>query len=719
MIKYSYNFFYLFVFLSLLITLNSCNKTINYSKYVNPFIGTQGTGHTFPGATYPMGLVQLSPQTGNGSWEYCSGYQYKDSTLIGFGHTHLNGTGNADMGDILVLPVRKGTAKKKMAVPFSKTKERASPGYYSTVLLQDDILVELTASAHSGIHRYTFNKTGAFQLIINIDHLLAYSPEPGTRIINAQFEIESDTRINGFLSSKEWVERKVYFTIELSKPFKNKAFMPNEKERVLLLDYDMEASDNIEMKISLSTVSIEGAKENFNAEVAHKSFEQINDEGVTVWNDYLGVIDVKGDKLRKEKLYSALYRMYIQPNNIADVTGEYRGANDSVATSVNGAYYSTFSLWDTYRAAHPLYTIISPKVNTKFVASMLAHEEAKGYLPVWTLWGKENWGMIGNHSISVIADAYMKGLLSDEQGARAFDAVKRTLTTSNGKYNWEVYDKYGYLPYDINKWGQSVSMTLEATFDDWCAAQMAKKLGRLEDYNFFSKRANYYKNLYDEDGFAHPRATDSAFIKPFSPYEHNQFTEGNSWQYSWHVLHDIGGLVDIMGGKKRFGQRLDSLFNKTNTSKQSHVDVTGLIGQYAHGNEPSHHVIYLYNYAGEPHKAQKLIREVQETQYLNSPDGLSGNEDCGQMGAWHVFSALGFYPVNPASGKYDLGVPSFIESRVKVGDSEFVIKAPHLSDKNSYVKVIKLNGEILNRHYITHKEIMAGGELEFVMTNTY
>lgn len=715
MIRYKLNIYYIL----LAFIICSCNKTTNHAKYVNPFIGTQGTGHTFPGATYPMGLVQLSPQTGNGSWQYCSGYQYKDSTLAGFGHTHLNGTGNADMGDILVLPIKKGTAKKKMKVAFSKDKEAASPSYYTTELTEHNIKVELTASAHCGIHSYTFNKAASYQLMINIDHLLAYSPQSGTRIKEAWFNIENNTRINGFLKSEEWVQRQIYFTIELSKPFKNKSFLPNENERVLLLDYDMSASEKIEMKIALSTVSIEGAKENFNAEVASNSFDEVREKGVFAWNDYLGVIEVEGNNQRKEKFYSALYRMYIQPTNIADVNGKYRGANDSVAKAPNGSYYSTFSLWDTFRAAHPLYSIISPEVNSKFVSSMIQHESVTGYLPIWTLWGKENWGMIGNHSVPIIVDAYKKGFLEEKEATQAFEAIKRTLTTSKGKYNWNLYDTYGYLPYDLDGWHQSVSMTLEASFDDWCAAEMAKGLGKEKDYEFFKKRSNYYKNMYSENGFARPRAADSTFIEPFSPYNHNQFTEGNSWQYSWHVLHDIEGLVDIMGGKEKFGQRLDSLFDKKNMSKQGHVDVTGLIGQYAHGNEPSHHVIYLYNFADQPKKAQKLIREVQETQYLNSPDGLSGNEDCGQMGAWHVFSALGFYPVNPASGKYELGVPYFENSKIKVGENEFLIKATNFSDENIYIKEIKLNGKSLNRHHITHSEIMRGGELEFIMTDVF
>jgi len=687
----------------------------DYTKYVNPFIGTQGTGHTFPGAAYPFGLIQLSPQTGNGTWDYCSGYQYDDKEVKGFAHTHLNGTGNADMGDILVLPVVKERAKKNMSVVFSKEKEDASPGYYTTYLSKDEIKVELTATAHSGIHRYTFHKPDTYQIMLNIDNILAYSKKTDSRVKEAWFKFDSETQISGFIRSKEWVERQVYFTITLSKPYKSYTFIPEQQERVLLLDYDMTDNESIEMRVGISTVSIEGAKHNLEQETKNKTFKKIVLEAKNAWNTHLRNIEVIGDNDKKEKLYSALYRMYLQPVNIADVDGQYRGTDNKVRTASLGTYYSTFSLWDTYRATHPLYTILNPEINTSFIESMLSHFEATGLLPIWTLWGKENWAMIGNHAVTIIVDAYLKGIPID--GERAFKAIKSSLTKNIGKYDWSIYDKYGYLPKDKHGWHQTVSMTLEATFNDWCAAQLAKKLDKDKDYDFFIKRSNYWKNIFDPSTkFMRARNSDGTWDKEFTPKRANHFTEGNSWQYTWHVLHDIEGLISLMGGKSNFKQKLDRLFDPSNISHHKSLDVTGLIGQYAHGNEPSHHVIYLYNYVDAPQRAHQLIKEVQETQYLNTPDGLKGNEDCGQMGAWHIFSAMGFYPVNPASGMYDLGVPSFKYARIRVGKNNFFeIKAPKLSEKNIYVNKIYLNGKEINNYKISHKDIMKGGILKFDM----
>ncbi|GJM63235.1 GH92 family glycosyl hydrolase [Persicobacter diffluens] len=709
---------------SLLWTM-SCqhNTTIDYTQYVDPFIGTEGFGHTFPGATTPMGMVQLSPQTGNYAWKYCSGYQYTDTLVRGYAHTQLNGTGVGDLGDVIILPFKEGKVDNVFKVPFSKEKEVASPNYYSTLLTRDDIQVELTTSEHVGAHRYTFNQAGDYKVLLNINNTMTGSGNKNTtQVLEAKVNIEDNNTISGFMHVSRWVDRKLFFVIELSKPFKSTAFAEGYKDRIMLMDFPMEAGEQLEMKVGISTVNIKGAKNNLKVEGHHKSFDQMLTEGKNKWNEYLGRAEIEGTDAQKITFYTSLYHLFIQPNNIADVDGQYRGAKGKVATSPSKKYYSTFSLWDTYRAAHPLYTILAPEKDAEFVASMLTHGEENGYLPIWTLMGKENHCMIGNHSVAAIVDAYHKGLLAGNE-RRAYQLIKKSLTTNSWhKYDWEVYDQYGYLPSDIFTI-EAVSRTLEATFDDWCAATMAKDLGEMDDYIFFTKRSEYYKNLFDPStGFFRGKNSDSTWVTPFDPLRNSHgpstggdYTEGNAWHYSWHILQSPEKLVELMGGKVAMAEKLDALFTMDAPIDEHAEDVTGLIGQYAHGNEPSHHVIYLYNYVDQPQKAQQLIRQVMDTQYLNKPDGLSGNDDCGQMSAWYVFSAMGFYPVNPASGEFNIGIPLHEKTTLKLANNTLTIKANNLSSKNCYVKSVSFNGELITDGKIHYSQLMNGGDLVFEM----
>lgn len=695
---------------------------VGNSKYVNPFIGTSGFGHAYPGATVPFGMVQLSPETGNFKWDYTSGYQYADSTILGFAHTHLSGTGVSDLGDVLFFPFQ-GT-KTTMKSSFSKNTEKASPGYYTVVLKDYNIKAELTTTAKVGIHQYTFNNGGKASILIDAQNGLVNSPrELAMHILEGSMEVIGNNTINGYIQSKKWVTKRTYFTIVFDKPFSASHFIDGDKKRKIVVDFELAKGGKVGAKVALSTVSVEGAKLNMK-EGAGKSFENIRTAAITKWDKYLSTVTITGTQAQKENFYTSLYHLLIQPNNIADADGKYRGADDQIHQSANKNYYSTLSLWDTFRAAHPLYTILYPKQNAEIVNSMVDHFDAVHTLPVWTLVGKENWCMIGNHSIPVIVDAYFKSMQGFDAD-RAYNAIKKTLTNNgNPKHDWVVYDKYGYYPSDVTK-VEAVSKTLEAGFDDWCAAQMAKKLGKTEDYEFFMERSGYYKNLFDKStNLMRGKNADGNWVTPFDPLKISHastsggdYTEGNAWQYSFHVLQDVPGLINLMGGKDKFVAKLDTLFTMAPTvvGDGAIVDVTGLIGQYAHGNEPSHHIAYLYALAGKPWKTQQLIPEILAEQYKNKPDGLSGNDDCGQMSAWYIFSSLGFYPVNPADGKYIFGTPAYTNATLKVRDKTLTITAKNLSSKNRFVQSITLNNVKLNKGYITHQQLMAGGNLTYIM----
>ena len=696
----------------------------SYVKYVNPFIGTAATGHTFPGATVPFGLVQLSPQTGNFGWDYCSGYRYEDSVITGFAHTHLNGTGGVDLGDVLFFPYQ-GAAPEKFESGFSRATEKASPGYY-TVVLNNNVKAELTASAHTGVHRYTFNQPGEAHLLIDIQSSLVDSKEElAGHLLAGKIIITGKNTISGYTSTSEWVDRKMFFMATFSKPFSGYHFIDGQAERRLVLDFANQPGNQVEAKVAISTVSIAGAKLNL-PETAGKSFNTVHAEAVKQWNSWLGKIKAEGTEDELTNFYTSLYHLFIQPNNIADIDGKYRGPDDKVHQSADGVYYSTLSLWDTYRAAHPLYTILCPQKDGQIVESMLQHYSITGALPVWALWGKESLAMIGNHSVPVIVDASLKGIKGFDK-EKAFAAIKKTLTTNvNPKYDWQLYMHYGYLPSDTVK-REAVSRTLEAAYDDWCAAQLAKNLHKQADYEYFNNRSQFYRNLYDPSTrLMRGKLSNGNWVQPFAQLDSGQlaiggdYTEGNAWQYIWQVQHDISGLIKLMGGKKTFSEKLDSLFTMPIKvfGKGSVLDVTGLIGQYAHGNEPVHHVAYLYTMAGNPAKTQAYVRQVYQQFYQNKPDGLSGNDDCGQMSAWDIFTTMGFYPVNPADGRFIFGAPQLSSMTIMLTNGrQFTVRAINLSAANQYVKSITLNGKSYNKSYITYKDIMQGGSLVFNMSD--
>jgi predicted alpha-1,2-mannosidase len=697
----------------------------SYTKYVNPFIGTAATGHTFPGATVPFGMVQLSPETGNFGWNYCSGYRYEDSTITGFAHTHLNGTGGVDLGDILFFPYQ-GNMPGKFVSKFSRATEKASPGYYTVVLSRDNVKAELTASAHTGLHRYTFNNKGQAHLLVDIQSgLVDAQDELETHVLDGHINVTGKNTISGYTSTTLWVDKKIFFVASFSKPFKGYHFIDGKTKRRLVIDFDNSTSSKIEAKVAVSAVSIAGANENL-SETRNKSFDEVWGDADSKWNKYLGRLKAEGTEDQKTSFYTSIYHALIQPNNIADLDGKYRGADGKVHQSADKVYYSTFSLWDTYRAAHPLYTILCPDKDGQMVESMVQHFSAVKALPIWTLWGKESYAMIGNHSIPVMVDASLKGLKGfDKQ--KVFEAIKATLTTNvNPKYNWKLYMQYGYLPTDSVP-REAVSRTLEAAYDDWCAARLAKALHKDADYKYFYKRSMFYKNLFDRStNLMRGKKLNGEWVRPFANLDSGQlaiggdYTEGNAWQYVWQVQQDIPGLIKLMGGDKAFSAKLDSLFTMETKvfGKGSTLDVTGLIGEYAHGNEPVHHVAYLFTLAGKAYRTQELVRQICDQFYQDKPDGLSGNDDCGQMSAWYIFTAMGFYPVNPADGHFVFGAPQLSRISIKLaGNKQFTITAKNISVANKYVQSISLNGKSYKKNYITYTDIMTGGNIVFEMGN--
>lgn len=694
-----------------------------YSKYVDPFIGTSATGHTFPGATVPFGMVQLSPETGNFGWNYCSGYRYEDTVITGFAHTHLSGTGGVDLGDVLFFPFQ-GKDPQRFVSRFSHRNEKATPGYYEVILDNHDIKVQLTASVHTGLHRYTFNKAGQSHLLIDMQSgLVENAEELKEHVSEGSVTIDSKNAISGYAFSSQWVEKKVYFAARFSKAFTGSHFI-DEDHRRLIVDFDTQPGETIEAKVAISGVSIDGARKNLVAETANKTFDQVKAEATKNWESYFNRMKAEGTAAQKTAFYTSIYHALIQPNNIADVDGLYRGADGEVHQSADKVYYSTLSLWDTYRAAQPFYTLMCPDKDGEIIETMLQHFNTAKLLPIWPLWGKESYAMIGNHAVPAIVDAALKGIKGFNK-EQAFAAIKASLTNNKSpKYNWDTYMRYGYLPSDSVK-REAVSRTLEAAYDDWCAAQLAKSLHKTADYNYFNKRSRFYVNLFDKStNLMRGRLANGDWVRPFANLDSGQlaiggdYTEGNAWQYVWSVQQDIPGLIKLMGGNKPFTAKLDSLFSMDSKvfGKGSTLDVTGLIGQYAHGNEPNHHVAYLYTLAGQPYKTQRLVRQIADQFYQNKPDGLSGNDDCGQMSAWYIFTAMGFYPVNPADGRYVFGAPQL--SRVSIAltnGKSFVIDAKGLSEANKYVQSISLNGKPYLKNDISHADILKGGRLVFVM----
>jgi predicted alpha-1,2-mannosidase len=704
------------------------SKTADVTEYVNPFIGCADNGHTFPGACYPFGMIQASPDTGNCTWTYCSGYMYLDEKIWGFSQTHLNGTGCPDLGDVQLQPFTGAIGRENYHSAYKKETQRAKPGYYAVTLDDFGVDVELTASPRVAFHRYTYKNPAPARLLVDLQYGIVSGKDAlRNHILNSDVTVEDKYTITGHNQARAWVTRHYYYVVKFDRPYAaimQLAAQPGEKAPRYVLDFNLKPGETLQVKVALSTVSVEGAKKNLAAEVPGWDFASVHKQTKAAWSGLLSRAVVQGTQDQKENFYTSLYHLFIQPNNIADVDGRYRGADDKVLTSPDKAYYSTLSLWDTYRAAHPLYTILAPERVNGFIATMVAHQKAQGYVPIWTLAGKENHCMIGNHSVPVIADAYLKGFRGFDAEA-AFQGIKTSLTVNHPKSDWDVYTKFGYLPFDIVK-GENVSRTLEHVYDDYCASQLAKALGQDADAASFAKRAEYYKNVFDpETKFMRGRDSKGNWRSPFDPMKLNHggdsgydYTEGNAWQYTWHVQHDPEGLIRLIGGKDAFADKLSTLFKLESKVEGSGfvLDVSGLIGQYAHGNEPSHHIAYLFNFAGYPWKTQELVREIVDTEYKNKPDGLCGNDDCGQMSAWYLFSAMGFYPVNPCNDGYVFGAPQVEKVTLNLAQGKtFTIEAKGLSKENKYVQSIALNGKPVTGIKIAHAEIVKGGTLVFEM----
>ena len=702
---------------------------MDYTQYVNPFIGAADNGHTFPGATTPFGMIQTSPVTGAVGWRYCSEYMNSDSIIWGFTQTHLSGTGCMDLGDVLVMPAtgERTRSWEGYRSHFSKDQESATPGYYSVLLEDPNVKAELTASTRAAFHRYTYINADQASVLIDLQHGPAWNENQYHSHVSAcETNWEDDQTLVGHVDNSVWVQQDYFFVVKFNRPVTEKINLEmgeTEKGQRIVAGFDMEPGDELLMKIALSTTGIEGAKKNLETEIPGWDFEATRQEAKKSWNNYLSRIHVTGTKEQLINYYTCFYHALIQPNQISDVDGMYRNAKNEVVKTGGDAFYSTFSLWDTYRAAHPFYTIMVPERVDGFINSLIENGEAQDFIPIWALWGKDNYCMVANHGVAVIAEAYRKGFRGFD-AERALNIMKRTQTESHKlKSDWETYMKYSYFPTDLIR-AESVSSTLESVYDDYAVWDMATRMGKAEDIEYYGKRKDFYKNLFDtQTQFMRPRKSDGTWKSPFDPSNvgHSEsvggdYTEGNAWQYTWHVQHDVPGLIELFGGEEKFLTKLDSVF--TVELKTSQADVTGLIGQYAHGNEPSHHVAYLYTMAGKPERTQELIRQIFDTQYRPEPDGLCGNDDCGQMSAWYMFSAMGFYPVDPVSGNYVFGAPQMPKIVLNLADGKtFTVIADGISEENKYVESITLNGEPYTKNYITHEDIMNGGTLVFKMKN--
>jgi len=697
------------------------------TRYVDPFVGTGGHGHTFPGAIMPFGMVQLSPDTRLTGWDGCSGYHYSDNIIYGFSHTHLSGTGISDYGDILFMPtvgqpylnpVNGNDTSKGYASRFNHRNETAQPGYYSVKLDDENILVELTATRRAGMHRYTYPRTDAANVILDLTHR--------DRVTDSGLKITGPTTLVGWRRSEAWAkDQLVFFAAEFSQPFTEFGIAVDDKLRQGLQEtsgknikayfrFNASSGAPILVRVGISATSVEGARRNLAMEINRWDFDALRQGGSRLWEAELSKIEVSGgSETQLKNFYTALYHTMTAPNLFMDVDGQYRGRDFKNHQARGFENYTVFSLWDTFRAAHPLYTLIDQKRTQDFINTFLNQYDQGGRLPVWELAANETDTMIGYHAVSVIADAAAKGIRGFDL-PKALEAMKHSAEANH--FGLRGYKDHGYLEMEEER--ESVSKTLEYAYDDWCIAEVARLQGRADDYRRYLRRAQSYKNIFDrESGFMRPRS-NGGWLTPFEPREVNfGFTEANSWQYTFFVPHDVRGLIDLMGGRQRFVEKLDALFSaQSQTTGREQADITGLIGQYAHGNEPSHHMAYLYNYAGAPWKTQHRVREILDKFYAPTPDGLIGNEDCGQMSAWYVSSAAGFYPVTPGSPTYAIGTPLFPEVRFNLENGKrFVIRARSVSDRNIYIQSARLNGKPYNKSYLTHKAIIDGGELVFQM----
>lgn len=695
------------------------------TAYVNPFIGTDFHGHTYPGATAPFGMVQLSPDTRLSGWDGCSGYHYSDSLIYGFSHTHLSGTGCSDYGDILIAPYVAEMPQLTYAgyaSTFLKKNEIARAGYYSVLLDKYKVKAELTATPRVGFHRYTFKTAKNAALALNLAHR--------DRTIKSWVKFVNSNEIHGYRSSSDWAkEQELFFVIQFSEPYTvcgvaDGAAVPaidslvdgaryiEGTELAVGLCFPKITKKQLLAKVALSAVSEDGAMANMKAELNGWNFDEVVGATSALWDRELAKIQVHGGtEAQRTNFYTALYHSMVVPNIYSDVDGQYRGMDGNVHVASSFTPYTVFSLWDTYRAWHPLMTIIDTKRTADYINTFLAHYQQGGRLPVWELSANETDCMIGYHSVSVITDAWMKGIRGFDPQL-ALRAMKHSATLSH--LGLKELKEYNFIPGDMEH--ESVSKTLEYAYDDWCIAQMAKELKSDDDYKYFIKRAQAYKNLFDpETRLMRPRI-NGGWKSNFNPAEVDQhFTEANSWQYSFYVPHDISGLIALHGGADKFEVKLDELFSAPSALEgRNQVDITGLIGQYAHGNEPSHHMAYLYNYVGKPWKTQQRVRQILDEMYKPTPAGICGNEDCGQMSAWYVLSAMGFYPVCPGSTHYAIGTPLFDSTTINLENGKrFSIVAQGVSAENIYIESATLNGKPLLRSFIDHSEIMAGGVLRF------
>ena len=730
------------------------------SEYVNPMIGTDGMGHTFPGACVPFGGVQLSPDTENvphnidgvyqkATYKYCAGYQYSDSTIVGFSHTHFSGTGHSDLGDILLMPgvgevkLDPGTAQDPDSgyrSRFSHENEKAAPGYYEVLLSDSGVKAQLTATPRVGVHKYTFPNGEDGHLVLDLGHGI-YNYDG--KVLWSVLRVENDTLITGYRITNGWARTNyTYFAISLSEPIKEYGYKDRDKvlyrgfwrrfkqdknfpemagkDVAAYFQFDTKSGEELVAKVALSAVSTEGALKNLKSEAEGKSFDELAVQARELWDKELSMFSVEGTEDQKAMFYTSLYHTMINPSVYMDVDGSYRGLDHNIHKAEDFVNYTVFSLWDTYRAEHPLMNIIQPKRSADMVASMVAHQQQSvhGMLPIWSHMGNENWCMSGYHAVPVLSDAIVKGVY--EPSDDAFNAMVRTSTVEYYSGLGE-YMELGYVPMD--KVSTAASTTLEYAYDDWTIYNAAKKSGREDVAQEYMKRALYYRNIYDRElGFARPRYTDGSFKKEFDVLQtHGEgFIEGNSWNFSFHVPFDVKGLMTLMGGEKVFVKRLDDLFGmhlpEEYYAANEDITIDCLVGGYVHGNEPSHHVPYLYAWTSQPWKSQYWLRDIMNRMYRNNIRGLGGNDDCGQMSAWYIFSAMGFYPVCPGSDQYVLGAPYLPYIKLELpGGNSLVIKAPAVSDANRYVKALYINGKRYDKNYVTHADVLAGGEWEFVM----
>ena len=707
----------------------SDKQDISLTQYVDPFIGTGFHGHVFMGANVPFGAVQLGPVNMSQGWDWCSGYHYSDSTVIGFAHTHLSGTGIGDLGDITVMPVTGNVTIAKGKVGdqqtgyyslYSHNEETATPGYYSVRLKRYDIKAELTASERVGFHRYTFPASNDSKIIIDLESGIGWDSPVKTFIQQV-----NDTTIAGYRFSKGWAnDQRIFFTAVFSKPVKSFSVYDSSsllKENTAVgrrlrgvAFFSTNKDEQIQLKVGISPVSIENAANNINAEIPQWNFEDIKTEANNKWNKELNRIQIKtSDTSRLKTFYTAMYHTMIAPSIFNDHNGDYRGTDTMIYRNAPFTNLTTFSLWDTYRGAHPLYTIMESDRVNDMINSMLMIYKQQGKLPVWHLMGNETYTMPGNSSVQVVADAYLKGFRGFDTSL-AWQAV--TTTQMQDERGLKFVKQYEYIPADSMV--ESVAMGLEYAIADASIALMAQKMGKQKEFEHFSKRGAYYKNYFDPSStFMRGRINSTTWRTPFSPFasrhRRDDFAEGNAWQYTWLVPQDVKGLINLLGGEKRFVEKLDSFFViKGDMGKEASSDITGLIGQYAHGNEPSHHITYMYAYAGQPWKTAEKVRFILDSFYSDKPNGLIGNEDVGQMSAWYILSSLGFYQVNPANGIFVFGSPVIDEATIQLAQGKtFHIVVKNNSSHNKYIQQMNLNGKAYTKSYIAYSDIMKGGEL--------